>query len=64
MQNYPGQEKEFSNYLEKNPQLKEQIKAPIFENKVIDFLLELCELTEKKVKKEELKKLLDDIGKP
>ena len=64
MQDYPGQEKEFANYIEKNPHMKEQIKAPIFENKVVDFLLELCDVSEKNVKKEELKKLLDEIGKP
>jgi len=60
-QQYPGQEKAFFEYIQKNPQAKEQLKAPLFEDKVIDYILELSTVTEKKVSKEELKKAVEKI---
>ena len=35
---YPGQEKEYMEFVSKNQQAKEQVKAPIFEEKVINFI--------------------------
>ena len=58
---YPGQEKAFFEFIKKNPQAKEQLQAPIFEDKVINFIIELATLTEKKVTKDELKKALEKI---
>ena len=58
---YPGREKEFFEFIQKNPQAKEQFQAPIFENKVIDYIVELATLTEKIVSKDELKKALEKI---
>ncbi len=58
---YPGQEKAFFDFIEKNPQAKEQIKAPIFEDKVIDFILELADVSEKQVSKDELGKAIEKI---
>ena len=36
-------------YYQSNPQAVEQVRAPLFEDKVIDFLLELAQVTEKEV---------------
>ncbi len=60
-QEYPGQEKAFFEFIKKNPQAKEQLKAPLFEDKVIDYILELSTVTEKKISKEELKKAVEKI---
>lgn len=53
-QRYRGQEKEVFDYYSKNRQALESLRAPIFEDKVVDFILELAEVTEKKVTVEEL----------
>ncbi len=60
-QEYPGQEKAFFEFIKKNPQAKEQLRAPIFEDKVIDYILELSTVTEKKISKSELKKAVEKI---
>jgi trigger factor len=60
-QEYPGQEKAFFEFLQKNPQAKEQLRAPLFEDKVIDFIIELSSVTEKSVSKEELKKAVEKV---
>ena len=51
---FPGQEQSVVSYYQSNPQAVEQVRAPLFEDKVIDFLLELVEVTEKEVAPEEL----------
>ena len=61
VQEYPGHEKDFFEFMQKNPQAKEQLKAPLFEDKVIDFIIELSSITEKKVSKEELKKAVEKV---
>ncbi|MEP3266022.1 MAG: trigger factor [Hyphomicrobiales bacterium] len=53
-QQYPGQEKEIFEYFQKNPEQLAGIRAPIFEEKVVDYILELATVTEKKVSKEEI----------
>ncbi len=53
---FPGQEKQVWDYYRNNPQAVAQIRAPIFEDKVIDFILELAQVTEKKISREELLK--------
>lgn len=53
-QRYRGQEKEVFDYYAKNRQALESLRAPIFEDKVVDFILELADITEKKVTPEEL----------
>jgi trigger factor len=52
----PGREKEIWDYYKKNPQAMAQIRAPLFENKVVDFILELANVTDKKVTREDLYK--------
>ncbi len=51
---YPGRERELWEAYQKNPNALASIRAPIYEEKVVDFVLELAEVTEKKVTKEEL----------
>ena len=50
----PGREQEVWDYYRKNPQAVASIRAPIYEEKVVDFLLELAKVTDKSVTKEEL----------
>jgi trigger factor len=51
---YPGQEKQVLDYFRQNPQAVEGLRAPIFEEKVVDFVLELAKVTEKSVSPAEL----------
>lgn len=51
---YPGQEKEVLEFYQKNSAAMQQLRAPLFEEKVVDYILERAEVTEKKVSKEEL----------
>ena len=53
---YPGQEKQVFEYFQKNPQAIEQLRAPIYEDKVVDFVLEMAAVSEKEVSVEELMK--------
>ena len=43
---YPGQEQMVLEYFQKNPQAMQQIAGPIFEDKVIDFILEIAKVTD------------------
>ena len=51
---FPGQEQQIWDYYRKNPGAVAGLRAPIYEEKVIDFLLELVKVTEKTVSREEL----------
>ena len=53
-QRYPGQEKMVFEFFSKNPQAVEGLRGPILENKVVDYLIELADVTEKEVTPEEL----------
>ena len=50
----PGHEQQIWDLYRKNPQALASLRAPIFEDKVVDFLLELAQLSEKQVSREEL----------
>jgi trigger factor len=50
----PGREKEVWDFYRNNAQALAQLRAPIYEDKVVDFILELANVTEKKVSKEDL----------
>ncbi|MEC9347356.1 MAG: trigger factor [Pseudomonadota bacterium] len=52
--NFPGQERMVMEYFQKNQDALMQIRAPLFEDKVIDFICELAEVTERAVSLEEL----------
>jgi len=57
---FPGQEQRVWDFYRQNPQAVAGLRAPIYEEKVVDFLLELAEVTEKKVPREELYKEDDE----
>jgi trigger factor len=50
----PGQEQQVWEYYRNNPGALASLRAPIFEEKVVDFLLELASITDKQVSREEL----------
>ena len=58
---YPGQEREFFEFVQKNPQMQQQLRAPLFEDKVVDYAFELADVKEKEVSKEELEKALEAL---
>ena len=51
---YPGQEQKVFEFYQKQPQAQQALRGPIFEDKVVDFLIERAEVTERKVSVEEL----------
>jgi trigger factor len=55
---FPGQEQQVYDYYRKNPQALASLRAPVFENKVVDFVTELAQSTEKKMTREELAKII------
>ena len=57
---FPGREQQVWDYYRKNPQAIAALRAPIYEEKVVDFLIELAGVTEKKVTREELYKEDDE----
>lgn len=55
---FPGQEQQVYDYYRKNPQALASLRAPVFENKVVDFVTELATKSEKKMTREELGKII------
>jgi trigger factor len=51
---FPGQEQQVWEYYRKNPQALASLRAPIYEEKVVDFIVELASITDKPVSREEL----------
>ncbi len=54
MRQLPGREQQLWDYYRKNPGALAALRAPLFEDKVVDFLIELAEVTEKPVSRDEL----------
>lgn len=57
---FAGQEQRVWDYFRQNPQAVASVRAPIFEEKVVDFIVELADVTDKKVTREELYKPDDE----
>ena len=51
---YPGQEAQVMEFFRKNPQAADGLRGPIYEDKVVDFVLELADVTDRSVTPEEL----------
>ena len=51
---YPGEEKQVWDFFRNNPQAMAQIQAPLFEDKVVDYIVSKARVTERKVSKDEL----------
>jgi trigger factor len=58
---YPGQERRFIEFIQKNPQALQQIRAPLFEEKVVDHILGLAAITVTPVSKDELQKAVEAL---
>ena len=58
---YPGQEREFFEFIQKNQEAQQQLRAPLYEDKVVDYILELAKVSEKSVSKEELQKAIEAL---
>ena len=58
---YPGQERQFFEFVQKNQQMQQQLRAPIFEDKVVDHIVAQAKVTEKDVSKEDLQKAVEAL---
>lgn len=58
---YPGQERQFFEFIQQNAQMQQQLRAPIFEDKVVDHILAQATVTDKEVNKDELQKAVEAL---
>lgn len=58
---YPGQERQFFEFVQQNAQFRQQIQAPLFEDKVVDHIFEQADIKEKSVSKDELEKAVEKL---
>ena len=58
---YPGQERQFFEFVQQNQQMQQQMRAPLFEDKVVDHVFDQATLTEKEVSKEDLQKAVESL---
>ena len=58
---YPGQERQFFEFIQQNAQMQQQLRAPIFEDKVIDLVFEQAQVSEKEISKEDLQKAVEAL---
>lgn len=54
-QRHPGQEQQVVEYFRQNPEAQAQLRAPIFEDKVIDFIIDLAKVSEREVSPDQLR---------
>ncbi|HBM62113.1 MAG TPA: trigger factor [Citreicella sp.] len=58
---YPGQERAFFDFVRQNTQMQQQLRAPIFEDKVIDHIVAGAVVTEKEITKDELQSAVEAL---
>ena len=58
---YPGQERQFFEFVQKNQQMQQQLRAPLFEDKVVDHLVSLAKVSDKEISKEKLQKAVEAL---
>ena len=58
---YPGQERQYFEFVQKNQQVQQQLRAPIFEDKVVDHIVAQASVTDKEISKDELQKLVEAL---
>ena len=58
---YPGQERQFFEFVQNNPQARQQLQAPLFEDKVVDHVFDQADVTEKEVSKEQLQEAVEKL---
>jgi trigger factor len=60
LRQFPGQEKQVYDYYRKNPNSLVELRGPIFEQKVVDFIVGKATVTDKTVSREELQKMVEE----
>ena len=58
---YPGQERQFFEFVQKNQQMQQQLRAPLFEDKVIDHIVAQAKVTETEVSKDKLQAAVEAL---
>lgn len=58
---YPGQERQFFEFVQQNQQMQQQLRAPLFEDKVVDYVFELAQVSDKEVSKADLEKAVEAL---
>jgi trigger factor len=58
---YPGQERAFFEFVQKNAQMQQQLRAPVFEDKVVDHIVAGAKMTDKDISKDALQKLVEAL---
>jgi trigger factor len=58
---YPGQERQFFEFVQKNAQMQQQLRAPIFEDKVVDHIVAGANVSDKEIDKEALQKAVEAL---
>ncbi len=60
-QQYGSNAQQFFEYVQKNPQVQQQIRAPLFEEKVVDYIVSVAKMTDNEVSKEDLQKAVEAL---
>ncbi|MCG3266428.1 trigger factor [Yoonia sp. I 8.24] len=58
---YPGQERQFFEFVQQNAQFRQQLQAPMFEDKVVDHIFEKAAVTDKEVSKDDLQAAVEKL---
>ena len=58
---YPGQERQFFEFIQQNQEMQQQLRAPLFEDKVVDHVVAQAKVTEKEISKDELQKAVEAL---
>ncbi|CUH84833.1 trigger factor [Thalassovita mediterranea] len=58
---YPGQERQFFEFVQQNQQMQQQLRAPLFEDKVVDHIVEGAKVTDKEISKDDLQKAVEAL---
>jgi trigger factor len=58
---YPGQERQFFEFVQQNAQFRQQLQAPLFEDKVVDYIFEQAAVKDKEVSKDDLQKAVEKL---
>jgi len=58
---YPGQERAFFEFVQQNAQMQQQLRAPIFEDKVVDYIVAGASVSDKEVGKDDLQKAIEAL---
>ena len=58
---YPGQERQFFEFVQQNQQMQQQLRAPLFEDKVVDHIAEQAKVSEKEVSKDDLQSAVEAL---